>query len=111
MRQIAIRSGSTVSMPSSPGGSANAPERPAARTAALRVSARAAAAGESTACSRDAGTPDTTFSSASTIVPTIGLESDVVAAKACGQGISWRSEEKGYNADKDSPTGGPGSCE
>jgi len=82
MRQIAIRSGNTVSMPSSPGGSASAPDNPAARTAALRASVRAAAAGELTARWRDAGTPETTFSNASTIVPTIGPDNDAEADMA-----------------------------
>jgi hypothetical protein len=56
-------------MPSKPGGRASAPESAAARAAALRANARAAAPGASTACSRLAGTPPTTDSTASTTDP------------------------------------------
>jgi hypothetical protein len=56
-------------MPKAPGGNANAPDKAAARRAALRASLRAARAGSGTARSRLAGTLETTFSIASAIVP------------------------------------------
>ena len=61
IRQIATRSGMTVNMPRAPGGNANAPDKAAARRAALRARLRAASAGSLPARSRLAGTCETTL--------------------------------------------------
>ena len=68
-------------MPNMPGGSASAPERAAARVAALRARARAAAAGEGTALSRDSGTAETRSSRTSTTVLSAGAANDEVVDK------------------------------
>src|SRR6266700_2240044 len=83
MRQIATRSGSTVSMPSTPGGNASAPDSAAARAAAFRASFCAAARGSATACSRLGGTAPTISSIASTTEPTIGCKDQDNAVMEC----------------------------
>src|SRR5436190_18205676 len=82
MRQIATRSGNTVSMPITPGGNASVPDSTAARAAAFRASLCAAARGSATACSRLGGTAPTISSIASTTEPTIGCRGQDSAAIA-----------------------------
>src|SRR5215471_19408587 len=97
MRQIATRSGTTVSNPKTPGGSASAPDTAAAREAALRAIALAASAGAPAVFSRLGGTPATRPSTASTMLSIRGCTVSEYDVIALSNTLRRTNQYTGYN--------------
>src|SRR5690242_6936185 len=97
MRQIATRSGTTVSNPKTPGGSASAPDTAAAREAARRAIAFAAAAGASAVFSRLGGTCAISSSTAFTMLSTRGCTARKYVDAMVIRGSRGHCQYTGYN--------------